>query len=240
MGTQGSFGYKIGRKVRLMQVQFDADLLWQVCVREIYILMKHFGSIESLQQAFESLKEAKGKPKLEAIEKCKIYTELNVSQQSREDWYYLLRYCQLSFINMLESGYILNNGNENSLVFIIDFNTNSVRFYTRDSQKNVQEYESAKIAEIMEFDDMPTQSYTEIITDMRDRFINFSTNLERINEELKKIEEILHKSKQINDHNIMSKAQHLWDDMECERKKIELEYRYFYYRLEALNLIDHS
>ena len=85
MGTQGSFGYKIGRKVRLMQVQFDADLLWQVCVREIYILMKHFGSIESLQQAFESLKEAKGKPKLEAIEKCKIYTELNLSQQSRED-----------------------------------------------------------------------------------------------------------------------------------------------------------
>ena len=34
MGTQGSFGYKIGRKVRLMHVQFDADLLWQVLVRE--------------------------------------------------------------------------------------------------------------------------------------------------------------------------------------------------------------
>ena len=42
MGTKGAFGYIIGRKKRLMQVKNDADLLWQVLVREIYILMKHF------------------------------------------------------------------------------------------------------------------------------------------------------------------------------------------------------
>ena len=92
----------------------------------------------------------------------------------------------------------------------------------------------------MDFDNMPTKSYTEIITDMRTRFINYSTNLERINEELKKIEDILHKSKKINDYNIVSKAERLWDDMDYERKKLELEYRYFYYRLDILNLIDHS
>ena len=73
MGTQGSFGYKIGRKIRLMHVQFDADLLWRICVREIYVLMKYYGSIESLRIAFVNLLEAKNKPKSEAIEKCKVF-----------------------------------------------------------------------------------------------------------------------------------------------------------------------
>jgi hypothetical protein len=59
MGAQGSFGYKIGRKVRLMQVQRDADLLWQILVREIYVLIKHYGTIEALRQAFEELVAAK-------------------------------------------------------------------------------------------------------------------------------------------------------------------------------------
>jgi hypothetical protein len=77
MGTQGSFGYKIGRKVRLMHVQFDADLLWYTCIRELYILMKHFGSIDLLREAFENLEEAKNKPTQEAIEKCKYYTDLS-------------------------------------------------------------------------------------------------------------------------------------------------------------------
>ena len=85
MGTQGSFGYKIGRKIRLMHVQYDADLLWQTCVREIFILMKHYGSIETLREAFENLQEAKNKPKHEAIEKCKPYTDLTISDKSTED-----------------------------------------------------------------------------------------------------------------------------------------------------------
>ena len=46
MGTQGFFGYIIGKKKRIMQVQCDADLLWQILVREIYILMKHFKAIK--------------------------------------------------------------------------------------------------------------------------------------------------------------------------------------------------
>ena len=240
MKTQGSFGYKIGRKVRLMHVKTHADLLWQISVREIYILMKHFGTIELLREAFENLKEAKGKPKPEAIEKCKMFTSLKVSDQNIEDWNCLLYYCQNSFINMLDSGYILNNGKDEGLSFIIDFNTNSVRLYTRESEKKIKEYQTATIEEIIEFDDMPTKSYTEKITDTRNRFINYSINLEKVNEEIKKIEEILYKSKQINDHNIMSKAQRLWDDMDYERKKLELEYRYFYHRLDALNLIDYS
>ena len=46
MGTKGSFGYKIGKKIRLMRVNYDADLLWQILVREIYVLIKHYKTIE--------------------------------------------------------------------------------------------------------------------------------------------------------------------------------------------------
>jgi hypothetical protein len=239
MTSRGTFGYKIGRKTRLMSVESDADLLWQVCVREIYILMKHYGSIDDLKKAFEKLIESKGNPKPKVIEKCKMFTELTITDENIKDWYHLTRYCQHSFINILESGYILNNGKDEGLVFIIDFNTNLVSFYTKD-QKKIKEHEKATIQEIMEFDDMPTKCYEEIIADTKSRFVTYSTNIERVNIEIKKIEEIINKAKQINDHNIIIKAQKLLDDMVFERKKLETEYRYFYNRLDALNLIDHS
>ena len=50
MANPGVFGYIIGRKKRLMRVENDADLLWQILVREIYVLMKHYGSKELLQK----------------------------------------------------------------------------------------------------------------------------------------------------------------------------------------------
>ena len=59
MEKQGVFGYIIGKKRRLMHVQCDADLLWQILVREIYVLMKHYGSNQLLQEAFEKIKSTK-------------------------------------------------------------------------------------------------------------------------------------------------------------------------------------
>ena len=221
MEMNGSFGYKIGRKLRLMRVQFDADLLWQVCVREIYVLMKHYGSIELLRQAFEKLFEAKGKPKPEAIEKCKIFTDLSISQQSIEDWNCLTRYCQHSLINILESGYFLNNGNKDTgIIFLLDFNTNSVRFYKKNLGKKDIEYEKATIYEIMNFNDMPIKTLTEI-------------EIENINNIIKKTKELG------NEQNIMERTKKILDDTEWEKKKLEIQYRFFYYRLDALNLIDY-
>lgn len=241
MGTQGSFGYKIGRKIRLMHVQYDADLLWQILVREIYVLMKHYGSIESLREAFINLSEAKNKPKLEAIEKCKIFTDLSVSYQNRDDWYCLTRHCQHSFINILESGYFLNNGENSGLVFILDFNTNSVRFYGKDWEKKETEYEKATIDEIMEFEDMPSKSYTEIVTEMRERFEKYDKQINEVDLEIERINNIIKKARELGgDENIISKAKELLDDIEWEKKKLQMEYRFFYHRLDALNLIDHE
>lgn len=241
MGTQGSFGYKIGRKIRLMHVQFDADLLWQMLVREIYVLMKHYGSIESLRQAFENLLEAKNKPKPEAIEKCKVFTNLQVSNKSTRDWYCLMRYCQHSFINILESGYFLNDGANSGLVFILDFNTNSVRFYGVDWDKKETEYEKATIDEIMEFEEMPTKSYTEIVSEMNSRFENYDKQVKEVNLKIENIENIIKKAKELGgDENILLKAKELLMDAEDEKTKIEMKYRFFYNRLDALNLIEHS
>ena len=224
MVTQGSFGYKIGRKIRLMHVQFDGDLLWQILVREIYVLMKHYGCIESLRDAFINLLDAKNKPKPEAIEKCKVFTDLEVSNKNIGDWYCLTRHCQHSFINILESGYFLNNGGDSELVFILDFNTNSVRFYGVDYEKKITELEKATIDEIMEFEDMPTKTYAEIVSEMNLRFENYDKQVKEVG----------------SDQNILDKARKLLDDMNFEKKKLEMKYRFFYHRLDALNLIDHN
>lgn len=242
MGTKGSFGYKIGRKVRLMRVQYDADLLWQILVREIYVLMKHYGTIESLRQAFENLISAKNKPKQSSIEKLKIFTDLNVSYQNMSDWDSLTRYCQHSFINILESGYFFNNGKEDDeLVFILDFNTNSVYFYEKDWQNKKTENEKATIDEIMEFEDMPLKSYTQIVSEMNSRFENYNNNCEKVNQEIEKINNIIKKAQDLGgDQNVISKAKDLLYDMEWEKRKLESEYRFFYHRLDALNLIDHN
>lgn len=241
MGTQGSFGYKIGRKVRLMHVQYDADMLWQTCVREIFILMKHFGSVDLLREAFEKLEEAKNKPKPEAIEKCKPYTDLTVSYQNTGDWYCLTRNCQHSYINILDSGYFLNNGEKSGLIFLLDFNTNSVRYYGVDWEKKEEEYEKATIDEIMEFDDMPTKSYTEIITETRERAEKYSEKLKKVDEEIEHIKNLTKKAKDLGaTHDVLQRTSQLLWDMEHERKKLEWDYRYFFHRLDALNLINHD
>ena len=241
MGTQGSFGYKIGRKIRLMHVQYDADMLWQTCVREIFVLMKHFGSVDLLREAFEKLEEAKNKPKPEAIEKCKPYTDLTVSNNTTNDWYCLTRNCQHSFINILDSGYFLNNGEKSGLIFLLDFNTNSVRFYGIDWEKKEQEHEKATIDEIMEFDDMPTKSYTEIVTDTRERAEKYSEKMKKVDEEIERLKNLTKRAKEIGaTQDMLQQASQLLHDMEFERRNLESDYRYFYHRLDALNLINHD
>lgn len=241
MGTSGTFGYIIGKKKRMMYVHFDADLLWQILVREIYVLMKHYGSKEALQTAFEAIKTTKGKPKASDIEKLKIFTDLKVSSESESDWYCLLRHCQISFINILEAGYILNQKDEQGLVLLLDFNKGSISFYGKNYDKSVTHYETATIEEIMEFDEMPTMSHTEIVTDMKERFNKYNKKINMVDEEVRKIKDIINKAKEMGgEQNIIQKANTLLDSMEWERKKLEMDYRYFYHRMDALNLINHD
>jgi len=240
--TNGSFGYKIGRKLRLMRVCSDADLLWQILVREIYVLMKHYGSIELLRQAFENLIDAKNKPNASVIEKCKIFTDLTESEKRHDDWFCLTRHCQHSFINILETGYFLNNGADNGMVFLLDFNKNTAKFYNKDLEKNITDnYETATIEEIMEFEDMPTKSLTEIVNEMRERYDMFREDLEKSEKHILKIEDLIKKTKELgNEQNIISRARDMLDDAKLYKIRIQSKYRFFYHRLDALNLIDHT
>lgn len=242
MINQGSFGYKIGRKTRLMNVQYDADILWQTCVREIFILMKHFGSIELLREAFENIREVKHKHKLtsDAINKCSPYSDLRLSNKKIDEWTSLTKNCQHSFINILDSGYFLNNGEKVGFIFILDFNTYSVRFYYIDNNKE-KEYEKATIDEIMNFEDMPIKSYIEIIRETKERYDTFYKKLKCIDDEIDKINIIINKAKELGeDQNILQQTKYLLCKVKSERATIEEQYNYFYHRLDSLNLISHD
>jgi hypothetical protein len=255
MDKQGSFGYKIGRKIRLMNVEHDAYLLWRILVREIYVLIKHYGSIELLRKNFENLNEANGKPTGKIIEKLNIFRRFSKPEEKIQaeykiqnkqpnkaniDWDNLTKNCQHSFINILESGYFLNNGEKSGLIFLLDFNTNSVRFYEKKNGIE-KELDKATIDEIMDFEEMPTMTLTEIVNEMKERYNVYNDKFQKVNDEIEKIQVIIEKARAMGgEENIIQKAKTLLDSMIWEHKKLEMEYRFFYHRLNALNLIDHS
>jgi FtsZ-binding cell division protein ZapB len=141
----------------------------------------------------------------------------------------------------LESGYFLNNGEKTGLNLLLDFNTNSVTFSETVKDKKEKVLETATIDEILEFDDMPTKTLTEIVTDFKQRFTKYEEKIKEVNSEITSLQSIIEKTKELGgEQNIIQKAKTLLDNMEWERKKIEMDYRYFYHRLDALNLIDHS
>ena len=237
----GAFGYKIGRKLRLMNVNCDANILWQILVREIYVLMKHYGSIDILRDKCKSLIKAKKTPTPEAIEACKMFADLYITPTHAHDWTYLTRYCQHSFINVLESGYFLNNGQELGMIFVLDFNTNTVNFYGNNFENKITKYQSNTIDELMEFEDMPTKTLLEITTEMKERFLLYTEKVEKINDEINNINTIINKNREMGDgQNILEKLIKLSSDAEFSKKQIYIEYRFLYNRLEALNLIDYS
>jgi hypothetical protein len=244
MGTQGVFGYIIGKKKRFMNVQNDANLLWQISVREIFILIKHYGSKEILKSEFEKIKSIKEdnpiKPKTTDIEKCKLFTDLEISTKNTNDWNCLLRYCQTSYINLLEAGYILNTNakEKNGYELLIDFNKYSVTFSINNFDNSKKILNTATIEEIMDFDEMPTKSYTEIITEMKTRNNEWFKSYDFIKEQLKKLNLLKQDAKKQADINIEKKLDALIDDVECNLRELIRNRREFYYRLKAIDLIE--
>lgn len=240
MSYKGIFGYIIGKKKRMMYVENDANFLWQILVREIYILMKHYKTKECLQTAFEAIKSTKTKPKEQDKKKCIIFADLEGVKESPDDWNSLLYHCQSSFINILEAGYIINEAKEIEIgeIFMLDFNKGLARFYDKDLNGKIKELNVATIEEIMAFDDMPSNSYTEIVLEMNDKFAEFYVKYSTVEEEIDKINVIISEAKQQCSHNIEEKAKKILDDMIWERKKLIIERRVFYHRLKALDLID--
>jgi hypothetical protein len=239
MVTKGAFGYIIGKKKRLMPVNDDADLLWQLLVREIYVLMKHYKTKEDLQKAFEAIVVAKNKPNFGQTQQCKCFTDFENSDDDDWNWSALLRYCQSSFINVLESGHILNEKNHvYGHIFLLDFNKGEVSFFYKDCDDKDKKIDSAKIEEIMDFEDMPSKSYTEIVNEMRDRFAGFYENITKVRTEIEKLNKLLAESKRQGAANIEEKVDKLLYEMKIEERKLNAGRRVFYNRLKVLDLIE--
>lgn len=237
MVTKGAFGYIIGKKKRLMLVNDDADLLWQILVREIYVLMNHYKSKDELQKAFEKIVVAKNNPKENQIEKCKCFADFE--KNKLDNWECLLRYCQSSFINILEAGYILNEKNDlNGHIFVIDFNKGEAIYSFKDWEGKTKQLDNAKIEEIMTFDEMPMKTYTEIVTEMRDQFAIYFENITNIRNELEKLNNLLIEYKRQGAVNIEEKINKLLYEMKIEERKLHMGRRVFYNRLKVLDLIE--
>jgi hypothetical protein len=239
MTNIGTFGYIIGRKKRIMRVQNDADLLWQILVREIYILMKHFGSKELLQEAFEKIKVVKSYPKQSDIDKYKMFTNLE-SNFIETGWSELLHYCQGSFINLLEAGSIFKKDfDEIGYVFILDFNKGQVKFYNNNLHGKI-ELNTASIEEIMDFEEMPDISYEKIISNMKEKFADYYDKYSKIKKELERLMSLKNNARDQGAVNIEEKVDKLIDEMNWELKVLNLSRRVFYNRLKDLDLIDNE
>lgn len=234
--AQGVFGYTIGRKKRMMYVYHDADLLWQILVREIFVLMKHFGSKEAMQTAFEKIKSTKSKPTTSDVEKCQLFADLDGGFS--EDWPTLLCHCQSSYINILEAGFIVNQKDDVGASFILDFNKGSVIHSYKELHGRSKVIETATIEEIMGFDEMPTKSYTEIVSEMRERFAEFYAKYQKTQDEFVKLSNIVTESRRQCSYNIEEKARKLLDDVIGEKKQLVARRRAFYHRLKSLDLIE--
>jgi predicted transcriptional regulator len=105
---------------------------------------------------------------------------------------------------------------------------------------NMHNHEHMHNSEIMEFDDMPSKSYTEIVTEMNTQFADFYEKYSKVQAEIDKINIIISQAKQQCSYNIEEKAKKLLEDMMWERKKLLKERRFFYHRLKNLDLIEDS
>jgi hypothetical protein len=198
--------------------------------------MKHFGTKETMQTAFEKIKPTKSKPTASDVEKYQPFADLEGAFS--EDWSALLWHCQSSYINILEAGHIVNQKDDVGASFILDFNKGAVIYSYKELHGKSKIIETATIEEIMSFDEMPTKSYTEIVDEMRERFAEFHVKYQKAQEQFVKLSNIITESRRQCSYNIEEKARKLLDDVISEKKQLVAKRRAFYYRLKALDLIE--
>jgi hypothetical protein len=239
MVSKGTFGYIIGRKKRFAKVNDDAEFLWQILVREIYVIMKHYGSDkEVVKEAFEKIKVIKESTPIVKSEKYRQYTNLESFNDNNYifEWQNILHFCQSSFINVLEAGCILLEkeevGESVGYHFVFDFNNWEARFYWKKDL-----LESATLDEIMIFEEMPTKNYSEIIGDMKERFQIYYDKVNNVELELEKLYKLKTDASSQCAVNIEEKVDKLIDDMKWELKELHMSRREFYHRLNMLDLI---
>ncbi|SNW62242.1 Hypothetical protein ORPV_338 [Orpheovirus IHUMI-LCC2] len=137
MGTRGLFGFVYKGKYYVAYNHYDSypDYLGQLILDEIKAMLKCGSFDEWLEMAKRIKVVGNVNPTAEDINLLKEYTDLSVSRQSTDDWYCLLRKCQGSLKNVLESGYILNHVEEDGspcfeeYAYLLNFDNKTFDFY---------------------------------------------------------------------------------------------------------------
>ena len=112
--------------------------------------------------------------------------------------------------------------------------------YSKDYEGKIKELNKATIEEIMEFDEMPTKNYNEIITEMKEHFTIWYDKYSKVQEEINKLKKLKQEVKKQGALNIEEKVDKLFYDMEWQKKLLNFERKTFYNRLKSLELIDES
>jgi hypothetical protein len=115
----------------------------------------------------------------------------------------------------------------------LNFNKWSAEFY-----KDSLLIETANIEEIMEFEEMPSKTYNEIVKEMRDNFDSYYNNVKENELELEKLYKLKMDSHNQSDLNIEEKLDKIIDDTKWKLKELHINRRVFYNRLIALDLIE--
>jgi hypothetical protein len=245
MGTKGQFGFIFGKKKRMMHVECDADQLWSILVREMYIVLKHYETIEMVKKAFEKIKIPTTPPTQKQIEKCKCFSDAtfdinntnSIKNDSINGWYFLLKKCQCSFINILHCGYMLNNASNYGYTFLLDFNTNAIHFTFTEYNNREKKLNSMPLENII-IENAPLKTYNQIIEELKINYEENTKKKQHLSEEIIKIKTVIQEAKKQNSINIEDKANSLLDNTEWELKKLIMYNNDFNYRLKQLGLTE--
>jgi hypothetical protein len=197
--------------------------------------MNKYKNNHALQEAFSKIKVIKHDKKTkftkDEIERIKYFNDYEINETN-------LRFCEASYINILEAGYIIKEPEEYGYIFILDFNKGSVRYYKKEIDGKINELNSATIEEIMTFEDMPTINHEELLSNMKSKFKIFFENYTKVTQELDKLYKIKQNARAQGAANIEDKVDKLIYDMKTEEKKLHLGRRVFYNRLKDLELLE--
>lgn len=123
MGTRGLWGFVVGGETKVTYNHFDSypEGLGEDLVKAI----GNYDPASLIAQARElRVVDPDNKPTEEQIEALKKYADLNVSNQTLDDWYCLLRDTQGDLLATLDSGYMLDGSGMDALYrYVIDLDT---------------------------------------------------------------------------------------------------------------------
>ena len=223
MGTYGFYEYIIDSKKYTAYTQFDADTMWSILSRQIYVLLKHYGSVELLKNAFKQIKiiDNTTQPTQTEINELIIYYDPQVGTQRKNDWYCLLRKTQMNLILTLNSGYMLfEKYIPDVFLFTIDFDNNKLSFQYSGEKK-----EECNIEDVFtNITNPPTITYDEYIAEFKTQSMMHIKNHELISNINLNLKQLLN---YVN-HNCKFDVKNMLSNMRI------LEYYYSYSKLTSL------